>query len=131
MCEILQIEGRSNDQFRLAVHVTVLDGCGASNVGWNTPGGVFREDEAFISSVCAPMLSNSAAGMGLSYDELKAKFLEVAQEFQDSFGKRKPKTPIDNIWLQVEGGVKESLAAPNPRKRKASKPPVLNSDRTE
>jgi hypothetical protein len=77
------------------------------------------------------MLSNSAEGMGLSYDELKAKFLEVAQEFQDSFGTRKPKTPVDSIWLQVEAGVTESLAATNLGRRKASKPPVLNSDRIE
>jgi hypothetical protein len=131
MCELLQIEGRFNDQFRLAVHLTVLDGCGASNVGWNSPEGVFREDEAIIASVCAPMLCSGAEGMGLSFDELKVKFLEVAQEFQDSFGKRKPMTPVDNIWLQVEGSLTEILAAPNRGKRKASKPPVLNSDRIE
>lgn len=127
MCMLLDIENRQDGRFVHAIHLTTLDACGASNVPWGTSGGgPLRLNEAYIAPVCLPLLAECSRYLELNFEQVRDRFIQVAEELLASFGKYRPKLSGIEIWGRIQHEIRPLLEQePHQRSRRRISEPVL------
>lgn len=127
MCALLDMESRQDDRFVHAIHLTTLDACGAANVAWGTQGGgPLRLNEAYIAPVCLPLLAECAGHLELNFEQVRDRFIQVAEDLLASFGVHRPKLSGIEIWGRIQHEIQPLLEQePHQRPRRRISEPVL------